>query len=198
MILGVIVEMGVLYYSLLVWFKNPDLPESGGYTYHQRSQVKQIVTVFIILIVLETAGLHFLLQQWSEALAWISVVFNIYGILYMIALNNSFRCLPILLKDDRLIVRLGFQSRLDIPLSNIESIGQAKPVLFGEEAPKETFLAYLRVDTPQFEVRLKKPLPMKGAYGMKKSISAVILRVDNPHEFAAELNRRLERACLTK
>lgn len=136
--------------------------------------------------------MHFLLQQWSEALAWISVVFNVYAILYMIALNNSFRCLPILLKEDRLIVRLGFQSRLDIPLSNIESISQAKSVLFGEKASKETFLAYFRVDTPQFEIRLKKPLLLKGACGMKKSISAVILRVDHPHEFAAELNRRIE------
>lgn len=185
----VLAEVSVFYYSLVVWFKKPKMPESGFYTYHKESQVKTTIIVFAILIALEAVGLHFLLSRWNEVLAWIFLALNVYGILYLIALRNSVRYLPITLDENRLAIRLGFQSSIVIPLSSIESIGKAKELNPGEKASKDTYVAYMRVDSPQFEIRLKQPLPMRGSYGITKNIMAVVVRVDTPHEFSAELER---------
>ncbi|SFE21001.1 hypothetical protein SAMN04487969_101660 [Paenibacillus algorifonticola] len=189
----VLSEMSVFYYSLVVWFKKPKMPESGYYTYHKESQVKMTVIVFVILIALEAIGLHFLLSRWNEVLAWILLVLNVYGILYMIALHNSVRYLPITLNEDHLAIRLGFQSSIVIPISSIESIGKAKGLNFGDKVSKDTYLAYMRVDDPQFEIRLKQQIPMRGSYGIMKNIMVVVVRVDIPHEFSAELERLINR-----
>jgi len=188
----VLAEMSVFYYSLIVWFKKPQLTELKFFTYHKDSQIKMMVIVFTILIIVETVGLHFLLRIWSDLLAWVSVVLNIYGILYMIAFKNSVRYLPHLLNDQYLLIRLGFQSSVVVHLNNIESIAKAKPFDLLEKIPKDTYLSYMRLDTPQFEIRLKQPTQMKGSYGMNKEISTIVLRVDNPNEFEAELKRLRE------
>ncbi len=122
-------EMSIIYYSLIVWFKKPQPPDIIFFTYHKDSQIKIVTIAFTMIIMLETAALHFLLSNWSQLLAWISVVLNIYGILYLNALNNSVRYLPHLLGSDTLLIRLGFQSHVFIQLENIESINAFKRVI---------------------------------------------------------------------
>lgn len=187
----VLAEISIIYYSLIVWFKKPQTPDVTFFTYHKDSQIKIVTIVFTVIITLELVALHFLISNWSQLLAWISVVLNIYGILYLIALNNSVRYLPHLLGSDTLLIRLGFQSSISIQLDNIESFGGAKPVELGAKVPKDMYVAYMRLDEPQFEIRLKQPMQMLGSYGTKKDITSVVMRVDNPQKFEAELKRLL-------
>src|SRR5699024_10264177 len=81
---AVLTELSVLYYSILVWFKKPSTELEGAYTYHKNSQTKMIVIVFSILIAVEGIFFHFLIQQWSNIVAWIFTVLNMYAVLYMI------------------------------------------------------------------------------------------------------------------
>lgn len=185
----VMTELSVFYYSIGISFRKPALPEYGCFTYHKQSQIKPIIIVFIVIIILETVGLHFLVSIWSDILAWIMTAINAYGIVYMIAFKNSFRFLPILLDDNHLRIRLGFQCDINIPLHNIESIGTAKEIGIGEKIPKDVYMAYLRFDTPQFQIRLKEPVAVKGAFGLSKQISLVIIRVDEPQLFTTQLNQ---------
>lgn len=53
-------------------------------TIHQK--IKTIVIVFSILIILEGILFHFLFQLWSDVLAWIFTIPNIFALLYMIGL----------------------------------------------------------------------------------------------------------------
>lgn len=185
----VMTELSVFYYSIGIWLRKPALPEHGCFTYHKQSQVKPIVIVFIVIIIVETVGLHFLVSIWSDILAWIMTAINVYGIVYMIAFKNSFRFLPILLDDNDLRIRLGFQCDINIPLHSIESIDIAKEIGIGEKIPKDVYMAYLRFDTPQFQIRLKEPVAVKGAFGISKQISSVIVRVDEPQLFTTQLSQ---------
>jgi len=187
----VMTEIKVMYYSIGVLFRKPSLPQDSYYTYHRHSQIKPIVIVFIIIITLEAVGLHFLLSMWNDIIAWIALVLNAYAILYLIALSNSFRYLPNLLHNDRLHIRLGIQCDISIPLHSIQSIDKAKEIGLGEKQPKDLYIAHLRFDTPQFHIQLKEPINVKGSYGISKTISAIVLRVDEPQSFLDHLKHRM-------
>jgi len=184
-------ELSVFYYSFVVWFRKPQLSRAACYSYHQTSQYKMIMIVFIIIMIAEMIGVHLLLAMWNEWMAWIASVLSIYAILYFIACYNAYRYLPHTLTAGRLLVRMGFQNRVEIALDNIEAITAAKQIGLGEQVPKDTYLAYIRLDAPQFELHLKKQVFVTGSFGTKKAVSSVVLRVDNPSEFEAEIVRAL-------
>lgn len=182
-------ELGVFYYSIIAGIKRPDAPKETSFTYHQTSQFKTVSIVFSIIILLETVGLHVLLSMWSPLLAWIFGVLNVYGILYLVAMSRSMACLPHMLDERQLYIQNGFQSSAVIPLHAIHEIVKAKPLELGEKIPKHMYAAYPRIDTPQFEIRLKHPVPMRGPYGIKKQVSIIVISVDEPQAFMAEWER---------
>ncbi|MGE7024430.1 hypothetical protein [Solibacillus cecembensis] len=185
---AVLTEISVFYYGILVWFKKPYITENGVFTYHKTSQIKTIVIVFSILIAIEAVLFHLLIQLWSDIAAWIFTVLNIYALFYMVGLYNSTRLLPHVINQDKLIIRLGYQSSIELDISNIESIKNAKQVGFGDKIPKETYYSLLNMDSPQYELFLKERVLMKGSYGRKKYVKAVIFRCDEPNEIINRIN----------
>ncbi|REK71847.1 hypothetical protein [Paenibacillus paeoniae] len=185
-------ELNVLYYAIMAGSKNSNRPQGTCFTYHQTSQFKMVSIVFSIIIILETVGLHFLLSMWSPWAAWLSVAMNIYGILYLIAASRSMAHLPHRFTEQHMHIHYGFQGSAVIPLSIIDSIAQAVPRALGEKVPKHMYLAYSSIDTPQFEIRLKQPLHVKGVYGISKQASSIVITVDDPKAFIAEWERLSE------
>ena len=184
----VLTEISVFYYGILVWFKKPNIKENEVFTYHKTSQIKTIVIVFSILIAIEGVLFHFLIQLWSDIAAWIFTVLNIYALFYMVGLYNSARFLPHVINRDKLIIRLGYQSSIELDISNIESIRNAKQGGIGDKTPKETYYSLLNLDSPQYELFLKEPVLMKGSYGRKKYVKTVIFRSDEPNEIINRIN----------
>lgn len=184
----VFAEVCTIYYSLLVWFKKPAMPQArySVFTYHRESQLKVLVVFFSILIGVEAALLHFLLSMWNAIVSWALLALNIYGILYIIALYQSSRHLPHLLSNDLLYLCMGLQSAITVSLDNIEHFRKARPIDLTSKIEEGIYLSYLRFDTPQFEIVLKNPVQIKTLHGAKKTISVIIFRVDNPQMFLRE------------
>src|SRR5699024_6357347 len=190
---AVITELSVIYYSILIWFRKPSVDSKhDSYTYHKKSQIKMIVILFSILIVVEGAFLHFLIQRWSDIFTWIFTVLNIYALMYMIGLYNSVKFLPHYFKGDKLIIRLGFQSSVEIDVDNIENISKAKESEFGVKIPKSTYYSLIKVDSPDFELSLKKPEIMKSSYGQKQYVDTVIFRADEPFKMIEKIRSNNE------
>lgn len=128
--------------------------------------MKTIVIVFSILIIVEALFLHFLILRWSVVGAWILTILNIYALLYMIRLYHSVRLLPHIVYPDKLIIRFGFQSSIEI-----KSITAAKEQGgFEEEKRKDTYYAMLNIDSPQYEIFIKEPTLMKSSSGRKNML----------------------------
>ena len=174
-------ELQVFYYSLLVWFKKPNgLNQSGkAFTYHRTSEMKTFIIVFTILIIGEGVLFHYLLQKWNEVIAWIFTILNVYGILYLVGFYNSAKHLPHMIKEEKIIIRLGFQSSITLDIANIERINRAKEIELGMKVPEDTYYSLLKLDTPHFEIILKDPVEMNGSYGIKKKVDKVVFRVDD-------------------
>jgi hypothetical protein len=191
---AILTELSVFYYSIVVWFRKPTVIENEKvYSYHKTSQIKTIVIVFLILITLEGILFHFLIQLWSDVAAWIFTILNIYALLYMIGLYNSVRFLPHIIYFDKLIIRLGYQSNIELDIRNIESIQTAKKQGgIGGKIPKETYYAMLNMDSPQYEIFLKEPALMKSSYGRKKYVKTVVFRTDEPIKMVDEINSNIK------
>ncbi|MFA1819048.1 hypothetical protein ACDX78_02395 [Virgibacillus oceani] len=191
---AILTELSVFYYSIVGWFKKHPVIEKGKvYSYHKNSQIKAIVIVFSILIILEGILLHSLIQLWSDVAAWIFTILNIYALLYMIGLYNSVRFLPHIIYFDKLIIRLGYQSSIELDIKNIESIETAKEQGgIGEKTPKETYYSLLNLDSPQYEIFLKEPALMMSSYGRKKYVKTVVFRTDDPIKMVKEINSNIK------
>lgn len=191
---AVLTELSVFYYSIIGWFRKPTLNENKKiYSYHKTSQIKTIVILFSILITLEGILFHFLIQLWSDVAAWIFTVLNIYALLYMIGLYNSVRLLPHFIYIDKLIIRLGYQSSIELDIRNIESIQIAKKQGgIGEKIPEEMYYAMLNIDSPQYEIHLKEPAFMRSSYGRKKYVQTVVFRADEPIKMVEEINSNIK------
>lgn len=177
----VLTELNVLYYAILVWFHKPTEETQGIYTYDKSSQIKTFVIVFSILIIGEGVLFHFLIQKWNDIAAWIFTVLNLYAVLYMIGLYNSFRSKPHVIKDGKITICLGFQSSIHMDLTNIKSMHKAKESEFGVKIPKDTYYALLKIDSPQIELTLNQPTLLRAAYGRNKYVNTIIFRADEPN-----------------
>ncbi|OBR63254.1 hypothetical protein A7K91_25220 [Paenibacillus oryzae] len=182
------------YYSLFVWFKKKAPPQLRGsvYTYHRGSQLKLLVIFFTILIGVEAALMHFLLSRWNDIVAWIVLVLNVYSILYIIALYQSSRHLLHLLSKDTFYIRMGMQSTIAISLDNIECLRKARQIDLVDKAEEGVYLSFMRFDTPQFEIVLKKPMQINILYGVQRTVSVIIFRVDDPQLFQREWDKLRE------
>ncbi|WP_255584742.1 hypothetical protein [Virgibacillus saliphilus] len=130
-----------------------------------------------------------MVQLWSNIAAWIITLLNIYALFYMVGLYNSARFLPHIIYQDKLILRLGYQSSVELNINNIETIKLAQyQGGIGEKIPKTTYYSSLNIDTPQYEILLKEPVLMKEAYGRKRHVKTVVFRADEPNEMMDQIN----------
>lgn len=177
---AILTELGVFYYGFVVLFKKPRIKEQEIFTYHKTSQIKVIAIVFSLLIVVESVGLHIVIQMWSDIAAWIFTILNIYALLYIIGLYNSTKYLAHTINDRILTIHFGYQSQIEIDICQIENIQTATQVDLGTKVPKETYYSLLIMDSPQYELLLKEPILMMSAYGKKKYVKNVVFRCDEP------------------
>ena len=186
----VITELNVFYFSLLVWFKKSRTADKKrkAFTYHRTSEMKTFIIVFAILITGEGLLFHYLLQKWNEVIAWVFTILNVYGILYLVGFYNSVKYLPHMITQEKIIIRLGFQSSITINIGNIEQINRAKEIELGMKIPKTTYYSLLKLDSPHLEIVLKDPVEMRGSYGMKKKVDKVVFRADDWKAILEEIN----------
>lgn len=184
----VLTELTVFYYAIFVFFNKPNVNVGRTFTYHKSSQIKTFIIVFSILIIGEGLLFHYLFQRWSEVFAWIFTVLNVYGLLYLVGFYHSVKYLPHVMEQKTLLIRLGFQSSIKVDIDNIKYINKAKECGFDMKIPKDTYYSLLKIDSPQYELMLKKPIEMCGAYGRKRMVNTIVFRADEPNEFLEELN----------
>ncbi|MCM3338246.1 hypothetical protein M3650_06245 [Paenibacillus sp. MER TA 81-3] len=71
-----------------------------------------IVIGIIHVLVLEGAGLHFLIHQWSALAAWILTLSNVYFILALIADYRLMKLNPVLVTDRDVRIRFGMKRQM--------------------------------------------------------------------------------------
>ncbi|RIW35065.1 hypothetical protein D3H55_08430 [Bacillus salacetis] len=187
-------EISLFYYSLFSWKKNT-VSTSNTFTIHQRGSSIALYVMLIHAVVIESIGLHYFLHQWNPIISWFLLFLNIYTVLFFLAQIQGIRLNPVRITGKELVIRIGFASRITIPLTNIAYITPYEgPGKLSKDQEKRTFLAVAPDFVPekaQLAIKLKAPQTAHYVYGLTKNVHQVHIRLDDPAAFRTSLQEKL-------
>jgi hypothetical protein len=171
-------EVAVFVYAFGSWRSRPHAPAGmKAFSHHSRSGHGGIVLGFGLVMAFETVAVHLLLLQWSAIVAWLLTIGTIYGALWLVGDYRATVLRPILVDDQRVVIRAGFRCRLEVPLDRVFAVSREKPD-FGKESVNLTFLG-----TPTRWLILAKPTEADGPYGFKLRVRAIGIVPDDAAAF---------------
>lgn len=144
------------------------------FTYHKTTQYPAFFWVMFISTLITTPVFHFLLMQWNEVIAWVVTGLTIYGLMWLYRDYTVIKHKPIVLLEETLLIGIGIRWKVDIDVSNIESIETS----VSEEVEEEyTNISILATEKNIF-INLHEPIVVEGIFGIKKTTSKIALYVD--------------------
>lgn len=163
-----------------------DLPVRDGplqFAYHRG--IAPMIWVLIGLSAIELAVVHALLAFWNGWVALVVSVMTASAMVWLIALVRSMRRLPVLLDEERLVLRVGFLRRFDILLDDIADVRTSWESR-AEKAKTVSNLALIAY--PNVMIDLAQPV----ASG-RRAIATVAHRMDDLTGFLNALNHGMQR-----
>ncbi|MDG4656326.1 hypothetical protein P6P90_03175 [Ectobacillus antri] len=188
-------ELAMVYYSLFSWRKAVS-PAPLQFTYHQKTSMIALYVMLIHAMVIETVGLHFILHSISPVLSIVTLVLNVYTVLFFLAHIQATRLCPFTITQHTLHLQVGLTKRLTVPLSEIKQIVRYDgPERLSKQEEKTVFdgLApdFIR-EKPAFEIEFYTPQQAKLMYGFTKAITKAHIRPDDPEAFYTALTKKLK------
>lgn len=182
-------ELSVLYYAFFSWRTEREVPENTEtFTYHQKCGYPGVVALFVFLIMIETFALHLLLSRFSPVLAWVFSGLSVYALVFLLGDFIAVKKRPLYFSEDAFVLRLGLRWRATLPLSQIASWEKARRTCTGEKSLR---LEAVLFGSPNFIIRLRRPVTAFGLYGLKKNFAVLFLCLDDPTAFEKILQTRI-------
>jgi len=179
-------ELAVVYYGFINW-KSYTLKENE-FSYHKKSGTPALLGALILIIGVETVGLHHLLEHWSPIVAWVFTGISIYSAIQFLGFAKSLSQRPITIQAKSLNLKYGILNEADIPLSDIESVELSWKTVAKNDLSKS--LSPLgELESHNLIIRLKKQHTLKGLYGTEKPFQVISLHLDEPKAFKNALER---------
>ena len=158
------------------------------FTYHKTTQYPALFWVMFVSTVISTPVFHFFLMQWHEWIAWIVTGLTIYGLIWLYRDYSVIKHKPIVLLDETLLIRIGIRWKVDVDLSNIESVESS----VSEEVEEEyTNISILATEKNIF-INLHEPIVVEGIFGITKRTSKIALYVDEVDIFIKYIKGNLK------
>ena len=148
-----------------------------AFSYHRA--VAPMVWAFLGIAMIELVVTHLLVALWRP---WVAIglsTLSLTGVIWLIRQLRAMPRLPVLIEDDRLVMRIGTLKRLDIPRAHVAGLRRHwdAQVFRGGEAVKLSLLAW-----PNVVIDLTQPVA-----GWRGPVRAVAHRLDEPAAFTAAL-----------
>jgi hypothetical protein len=178
--------VGLLYYAFVgPWIRRP--LARGEFSYVDGG-LGGLLFAFGLVTTMEGAALHLILHARHPLAAWALLAFNVYTLVWLVAMHQAARLKPVLLSGDRLLVQTGLLWTVDVPvplLSSVESI---------QETPRCPGVLRAALGTqPVLLLTLKEPVAARGPFGVRRPVTCVALYVDDAGGLARALSSRLAR-----
>ena len=178
-------EIAMLYYSLFCWQKIPRATDNT-FSYHRQSGTPALYGALILLLTVETLAAHIILHLWSPLAAWVLTISSVYTIVFIIGHLKACMHRPIVLLEDRLIIRCGITADAEIPYSSIASISSATHSLGEKEGYQLPLLK--GIEPTNIEIKLFAPVVLTGMYGIHKRVQTLFLFVDQNEKFLTTIS----------
>jgi len=171
-------EVKVFYYAFYGWFaKKNSFKNVLEYTYIKETMYGVFSWVIFISTMIEVPIVHYFLSLWSVTVAWVVTGLTLYVMIWLLGDYKAIKHMPIRINDTHLFIRIGVRSKVDIALSNIDTI-----LSNVKEENKESYTHFVLMPTVDANIymTLKEKVYIKGILGSKKGVDNVALYVDEP------------------
>jgi hypothetical protein len=154
--------------------RRPDIPLTRG------SGVELVYGALALVLVAETVALHLLVALVSPATAWSLSALSSYALLWLLGDARALAARGIELGRRRVRVSLGLRWELTFRPRDVLAVEVARP----RAGSKPAGLVLSPLGVPNVHVRLVRPLPARGAYGLRRTVSELWVRVEDPAALA--------------
>jgi hypothetical protein len=185
----VVNEIISVRYGLLFWLGGQEvLPEQKFFTTHKESGYVAVWAVLLFVLVLETAGLHFLLLKWSPVAAYVSTALSIYSIIFFVADLTSMVKRPIVFHNGQLLLRIGIRWNATIARDDIKRLTPIRDFDKGKE--KDTLLC-APANVPNLLLELHQSVAVSGFFGIRRQTHRIAFHADDPAGLIREVSDNL-------
>jgi hypothetical protein len=181
-------EVAVFYYGFFSWKKIDT--NKNEFTYHKESGTLGLMGGVILIILIETVGLHFLLSKWSELLGWVFTILSLYTLIQVFGIAKSLTKRPIVINASSVFLKYGIANEVNLLFEDIESIELSKKEV--EKDPLTKRLSLLgELEEHNVIIKLKLENELIGIYGFRKKFKTLLLHIDEPLEFKNQMEKMI-------
>jgi hypothetical protein len=179
-------EIEVFYYALFSWRAKPQA-RSGcqAFSCGEASGFVMFSTLVGAVIVFEGIPMHFLLQHWNHTAAYIYTAFDVYAMLWAVALHRSLHLRPVLIGEQSILLQAGLVWRIEVTHHNLKTMNHLAGQAPGRREPG--YLSMVAMNDPQWLIELKEPVTARGPYGVRRTVTKIGIAVDNSESFRTAL-----------
>lgn len=196
-------ELMILFYAFFKW-KIPN-PDQDTFYYHKKSNYFWLYLALVHEQVIEMVVFHIYLKKEAPEIALGMLLLHIYSVFYIMGDYNLLRNTPILVKKNRIHIKIGARRELNFALCDIDKIQLAKlrynnsggiihekNVFHATAFPRALTRIFGMSDEAKYEIIFKEPVIARGYFGQEKEVQKVLFYIDQPDEFADLIKEKLE------
>ena len=175
-------EVAMFYYLFFDWKKRR--LKNNEFTVYKANGLISILFGIVLVLVIETIGLHMLLVGWSVIVAWVLTVISIYTTLQLLSLIKSLSKRPVIVDRDngKLILRYGFFAEAIISIDSLKSIEITSKDL-PDDKSVIPFSPLGHIESHNCILHLKEESSFQSLYGISKKYSSLALSIDDKNRF---------------
>jgi hypothetical protein len=187
-------EIAVFYYAFFAR-GDKDIDYQSRFSMYQQNGIRLVLGSILGVLLIEAAGMHFLLALWNGVAAWIITGLSLYTCLQLFAHIRAIRARPTIIGKDELWVRNGMAGDAMVDFNNIDKLELTRHLPKGREVVKIALLKGM--EAHNMVLYLKEPITVTKIFGIKKTTDTVAFFVDRPKDFAAMLQIKIDEALNT-
>jgi hypothetical protein len=179
-------ELSVLKFGLFCWKKQmPSSLAIARYSVYKESGYVAMFSIVLFACLVELTGLHLLINHYSKTAAVIVSAITIYGIIVIVGDLAAIIKSPVLIMQDKLILRTGIRWMAVINRDNIASVVKIRN---GFEADKDVFQGGVIKSSVNILFTFAKPVSIERLYQKTLMAKQIIMTVDQADELIEQLS----------
>jgi hypothetical protein len=180
-------EVSILYHAF--GWKKPKEESPNSFTVYKEAGYPAILVGLIMILLLESAGLHVIVSLWNQTTGWVVTGLNFYLMIWLIGDYRALKTRLIQITPTHLSMRIGVRWEADIP---INQIAQVELISTSRRISDNNMLVAAILDQPKLCLKLKNAVKVIGMYGIQKNVSEIWLGVDDASTLFRELNTHID------
>ena len=182
-------EVAVVYYGFIQWKTRP--LKDNEYSYHKKSGTSALIIALIMLIGAEAFTMHVILAQYYTTAAWILTFLSVYTAFQFFGFAKSLSRRPIAISDHSLQLKFGIMNEVEIPFKNITRIEFSRKALSLDDKYSKKLSLFEDFESHNIVLEVDEVSEFNSLYGFKKKFKILAFHVDQPEDFMASINAKL-------